>query len=176
MTIVNLRAENPDEQRLLDAFWERGVRVCSGGSMLGISLPGFTYILELDEAQVMSLMHLLGTGREQERGLVAGAMIGKGSFLESEDVKMSLISEYQGILEEVVRSMRRRDGGATMGFPVRLANPKKNDLPAYPVIIGSDLERAKDVNYFYYEPGTDASTVVQAAVDYLKAKMEEAEG
>ncbi len=43
------------------------------------------------------------------------------------------------------------------------------------VIIGTDRERAGDVNYFYYEPGTDASLVVQSAVDYLEAKMEEAE-
>ena len=41
------------------------------------------------------------------------------------------------------------------------------------VTIGSDLERAGEENYFYYRPGSDASIIVQAAVDYLKAKTEE---
>lgn len=123
--ILNLRAENKDERRLLDAFWDRGVRVCSGGSTLGISLPLQTYVLELDERQVMALMHLLGSGREQEKGLIAGVMISKGSMLELEDEKLSLFFEYQSILEEVVQSVRRRQGGFTMGFPVRRVEPPK---------------------------------------------------
>ena len=44
----------------------------------------------------------------------------------------------------------------------------------YPlVIIGTDRERAGDVNYFYYEPGTDASIVFEAAMDYMKGITDE---
>ncbi len=134
-TIVNLRAENRDEQRLLDAFWERGVRGKFGGSRLGITLPGGTYIIELNEEQVMALMHLLGSGREQERSFLSGVMIGKGSILDLEDEKVSLALEYQMILEEVIRSMKRRAGGATMAFPARAFTQPE------PAIISEDREK-----------------------------------
>lgn len=140
-TIVDLRAENPDEQRLLDAFWERGVRVCAGGSRLGISLPGFYYVLELNEEQVMALMHLLGTGREQERSVITGLLMRKGNPLEvaNEIDNVSLIIRYQDILEEVLRSMKRRDGGATMGFTSRaFVQPPPQTITPEPVIIAED--------------------------------------
>ena len=44
----------------------------------------------------------------------------------------------------------------------------------YPlVMIGSDPERMGEENYYYYEPGSDASIIFQAAIDYLDSVEEE---
>ena len=34
------------------------------------------------------------------------------------------------------------------------------------VIVGSKKHRIGEEGYFYYEPGTDATTIIQAALDY----------
>ena len=42
------------------------------------------------------------------------------------------------------------------------------DEKSYPtVMIGSDPDRMGEENYFYYEPGSDASIIFQVAIDYL---------
>lgn len=151
-TIVNLRAEIPDEQRLLDAYWERGVRVCSGGGRLGISFPVSTYILELNEEQVMALMHLLGSGRNY----------------------IPLNIEYQSILEEVMRSMKRRDGGTTMGFPARAFTQPE------PAVIAEDrlkqgshtsvtVSILPDTSGDYVIMGENSEAVLKAVGEYLLA-------
>lgn len=42
-------------------------------------------------------------------------------------------------------------------------------MKKFDAIIGFDADRAGEENYFYVRPGSDASIIVQAAIDYVEA-------
>lgn len=60
-------------------------------------------------------------------------------------------------------------------YVILTRDAKDDDLPAYPVIIGSDLERAGDENYFYHEPGTDATPIFEQAMKYFETVSDDLE-
>ncbi len=99
---IQLRAESADEQKVLDAFWDDGIKVHCGGALLGISRPWPLYQLNFVEEEVAALLVALGQ------------CIGTAE-------NQSMRETYRHLISRVFEVVQKHSSRGAIGFPTKSA-------------------------------------------------------